>query len=149
MNLENKLVDKIKSCFDNTYYSNYQIENMIHNGLYLLSKILSLDNSEYTLDDEQKTNGVIKINSFHFNHNDMLVYYDDFFTSRALKEIFTSWKENKYLERYTSNGYGTAIVIPFDWSKKINEFEQVIKNIKNTTQSKDDFDDVLKKIKYV
>lgn len=147
--MENELIEKIKSCSDNTYYSDLQIENMIANGLYLFRKISELNDAEYTLDDEKETKGVIKIKSFHFNHNDMLVYYDDFFTSRALKEIFYTWKENKYLERYTSNGYGTAIVIPFDSHKRMNEFEQVIKNIKYTTQSEKDFDNVLKKIKYI
>lgn len=147
--MENELIEKIKSCRDNTYYGDLGIENMIVNGVYLFRKISSLNNAEYELNDDDKTKGVIKIKSFHFNHNDMLVYYEDFFTSRALKEIFTLWKENKFLDRYTSNGYGTAIVIPFDSHKKMNEFEQVIKNIKYTTQSEKDFDSVLKKIKYI
>lgn len=146
--MENELIEKIKSCRDNTYYGDFRIENMIANGVYLFRKISSLNNVEYELDDDDKTKGVIKIKSFHFNHNDMLVYYDDFFTSRALKEIFILWKEKKYFSGHKSNGHGTAIVIPFECYEKINDFEQAIKNI-SVSKPVDDFDEKLKKIKYV
>jgi len=145
---ENKLKEKVKSCIDTTSYAEYQIENMIENGLYLLSKIFSLDYIDYELDDDKKTQGIIKIKDFHFNHNDMLIYYDDYFTSRALKEIFNDWKDKKYFEGYKSNGHGTAIVISFNCYEKINDFESLIKRI-NIKSTIDDFDDKLKNIKYI
>jgi hypothetical protein len=145
---ENKLKEKIISCIDNTCYTNNQIENMVANGLCLFSKIFSLNGSDYIINDEEKKEGVISIKSFHFNHNDMLIYFDDYFTLLSLKEIFTDWKDKKYFSGHKSNGHGTAIVIPFECDKKINDFEQMIKRI-SVGKPVDDFDEKLKKIKYV